>query len=158
MKLHDVTPALLRAHPLPDHADDGSKQHRGQVLLIAGSRSVPGAALLAGLSALRAGAGVLQIATCESVAGHVAVALPEAMVVGCSETPAGGIDPSNAERLFDLASRADAVLIGPGMIDDDAVGLLTAKMLGKVGESRIVLDAAAFTTPNLSHLTGRHTR
>jgi ADP-dependent NAD(P)H-hydrate dehydratase len=42
---------------------------------------VPGAALLAGLGALRSGAGVLQIATCKSIASHLGMAMPEAMVV-----------------------------------------------------------------------------
>jgi ADP-dependent NAD(P)H-hydrate dehydratase len=43
------------------------------VLIIAGSIEVPGAALLAGLGVLRAGAGILQIATCRSAALHLAM-------------------------------------------------------------------------------------
>src|SRR5947199_3610068 len=108
-----VTADFLRAHPLPRHEEGGDKQVRGRVLVIAGSVEVPGAALLAGLGALRAGAGVLQIATCRSAAPHLAIAMPEAKVVGCSETAAGGIDLSNAARLAEAASHCDAVLIGP---------------------------------------------
>ena len=53
-----LTPALLRAWPLPEPA--GSKYGRGQVVVVGGARSSPGAAILAGLSSLRVGAGRLQ--------------------------------------------------------------------------------------------------
>jgi ADP-dependent NAD(P)H-hydrate dehydratase len=141
-----VTPDFLRAHPLPRHDQQGDKQARGRVLVIAGSVEVPGAALLAGLGALRAGAGVLQIATCRSAAPHLAIAMPEAKVVGCSETPGGGIDPANAARLAELASHCNAVLIGPGMSDDAAVAALTSELLKRADTPVFVLDAAAFTT------------
>jgi hydroxyethylthiazole kinase-like uncharacterized protein yjeF len=116
--------------------------------VIAGSVEVPGAALLAGLGVLRAGAGVLQIATCESVAAHLAMAMPEAMVVGCRETPAGGIAPANASRLSELGSDCDAVLIGPGMTDESAVAELTSELLKRLESPVFVLDARAFATLN----------
>jgi ADP-dependent NAD(P)H-hydrate dehydratase len=141
-----VTPELLRAHPLPRHEHDGDKQARGRVLVIAGSAEVPGAALLTGLGALRAGAGVLQIATCRSAASHLGIAMPEAMVVGCRETPAGGIDPANAPRLTELGSGCDAVLIGPGMMDEAAVAELTSELLKRLKTPALVLDASAFAT------------
>jgi hydroxyethylthiazole kinase-like uncharacterized protein yjeF len=141
-----VTPELLRAHPLPRHEQEGDKQARGRVLVIAGSVEVPGAALLAGLGALRAGAGILQIATCGSAAPHLAMAMPEAMVAACRETPAGGIDPSNAPRLTELGSGCDAVLIGPGMMDNAAVAELTAELLKRLEGPVFVLDASAFAT------------
>ena len=55
-----VTPALLRAWPLPDGGS--GKDDRGSVLVIGGARKTPGAALLAGVAALRAGAGRLTLA------------------------------------------------------------------------------------------------
>ena len=64
------------------------------MLVIGGSVEVPGAALLAGIAALRAGAGKLQIATGRSVAPHLGLAVPEALVAGLPETEAGGLDPS----------------------------------------------------------------
>src|ERR1700712_5075910 len=132
MSLPEVTAKFLRANPLPDPDHEGDKQQRGRVLVIAGSVEIPGAALLAGLSVLRAGAGILQIATCRAVAPHLGLSMPEAMVIGCAETSSGGIDPSNATRLAELASGCDAILIGPGMMDDDAVGTLSARLLEEV--------------------------
>ena len=145
MRLPEVTADFLRANPLPAPARGGDKQERGRVLVIAGSVEVPGAALLAGLSALRAGAGILQIATCRSVAPHLGMAMPEAMVISCSETSSGEIDPSNATRLAGLASGCDAVLIGPGMMDDDAVGALISTLIEQTDGPAFVFDAAAFT-------------
>lgn len=145
MSLPEVTADFLRANPLPDPDHEGDKQQRGRVLVVAGSVEVPGAALLAGLSVLRAGAGILQIATCKSVAPHLGMAMPEAMVIGCAETSSGGIDPCSAPRLAELASGCDAILIGPGMMDDDAVGKLSYELMQRIDGPAFVLDAAAFT-------------
>ena len=73
--------AALDAMPLPP-IEAGDKDSHGQILIIAGSRSVPGAALLAAHGAMRAAAGKLQIATVSSVAPYLAVTMPEAMVLG----------------------------------------------------------------------------
>jgi ADP-dependent NAD(P)H-hydrate dehydratase len=135
----------LHFHPLPKH-QSGDKHSRGRVLVIAGHLDVPGAAVLAGLGALRAGAGVLRIATCRTNAPHIGAAMPEAMVVGCAETSAGEIAVRDAQRLVDLASSSDAVLIGPGMLDEASVGELCSKLLEEVDGPHFILDAAAFTS------------
>ena len=121
MSNRKIDAAYLSANPLPYPDEGGDKHSRGRVLIIAGSVEVPGAALLAGLGALRSGAGVLQMATCKSNAAHLGMAMPEAMIVGCRETASGEIDPLNSERLVDLANDADAVLLGPGLVDEAPV-------------------------------------
>jgi hydroxyethylthiazole kinase-like uncharacterized protein yjeF len=146
MNLQKIDAEFLRENPLPLPERKGDKQERGRVLIIAGSVEIPGAALLSALGALRAGAGILQIATCRSVAPQLGMAMPEAMVVGCPETPDGGIDPSAARHLVELASDCDAVLIGPGMINGPAVANLTRDLLHGGGRPAFVLDALAFTS------------
>ena len=146
MSVTEITREFLLAHPLPKPEKEGDKQARGRVLVIAGSVEIPGATLLAGLGSLRAGAGILQIATCRSTAGYLGLAMPEAMVIGCNETNAGGIDPASAERLIDLGSDCDAVLIGPGMTDPVAVAELTQTMLKRLEGPVLVLDALSFST------------
>ena len=138
-----VTAELLRGMPLPRHRDGEDKNQRGRVLVIGGSVEVPGGALLAGLAGLRAGAGKLQIATCRSVAPHLAVAVPEARVIGLEETPAGGISADETDRLAMHCSRCDAVLLGPGMMDGEAARRLTARLLDEATAACFVLDAAA---------------
>jgi ADP-dependent NAD(P)H-hydrate dehydratase len=138
-----LTAELLRGMPLPRLNEDSDKDERGRVLVIAGSREVPGGALLAGVAALRAGAGKLQIATAASIAPHVGLAVPEALVVGLPENATGGIAPDAAKLLSDRGQRCDAILLGPGMMDEVAVRDLTARLLNVVAGPPIVLDAAA---------------
>lgn len=143
--VHDVTEATLRNMPLPTHREGDDKDARGCVLVIAGSTEVPGGALLAGIGALRAGAGKLQIATCKSVAAGLALAIPEARVTGFAETNRGDIHPDAAVCLADRSSRCDAVLVGPGMLDDQTAACLTAGLLRRCQARPVpfVLDAAA---------------
>jgi len=138
-----VTADLLRTMPLP-RPREGSKDERGQVLVIAGSVEVPGAAVLAGTASLRAGAGKLQIATVKSVAGGLGLVVPEAMVIGLAEMADGGVDDAAAEsRLLSTARKARAVLIGPGMTEGRATTSLTAALCSGASSSSFVLDAAA---------------
>jgi len=138
-----LTDAVLRDWPLPAPAGHGDKDDRGRVLVIAGSREMPGAVILAATAALRAGAGKLTIATGASVASLVALATPEARVIPLCETPAGGIATSAADRVQALQCDFDAVLIGPGMLDERAVCEFVRALLPTLGFAKVVLDAAA---------------
>src|SRR5690242_19832159 len=84
--LQMITTALLRTRPLPQPDPNGDKNDRGSVLVIGGSREVPGALILAGTAALRAGAGRLRLATSRSVAPLVATAMLEARVIGVPDS------------------------------------------------------------------------
>jgi hydroxyethylthiazole kinase-like uncharacterized protein yjeF len=143
--MREVTLDYLRENPLPQPDEAGDKEGRGRVLVIGGSLEVPGAALLAGTAALRAGCGKLQIATCRSIAPHLGLALPEALVAGLPETAGGGIDPACAPDLAARAARCNAVLLGPGMMDEDAVAALVGELLVAVQGPAFVVDAGALT-------------
>ena len=120
-----VTPSLLRDWPLPSPGED--KYSRGAVLVIGGARATPGAALLAGTAALRAGAGKLTLAVAESVAVQVGVALPECGAVGLPETSDGSVRADGLERIARDLDKADVVLVGPGLDDP---GLATELLRG----------------------------
>jgi ADP-dependent NAD(P)H-hydrate dehydratase len=150
-----VDAALLATMPLPRHGADADKDDRGRVLVIGGSRAVPGALLLSGVAALRAGAGKLQLATVESAAVHIGVAVPEALVMALAETPGGDIAPGGAATVMDSLCRCDAVLIGPGMLDEPAATELTIEMLAADGPA-FVIDAGALC--NLKALAGAMAR
>ena len=134
---------LLREFRLPHHAEDADKNERGLALFIAGSRELSGAALLAGVSALRAGAGKLRIATSESIALGLGVAIPEARVIAFSEGEEGCIDPGAVEKLVQRCEGVDALTIGPGMQHGDALATLIETVLDGGGAYPLVLDAAA---------------
>lgn len=134
--------ALLGRFPLPCHPEDGDKEDRGRLLVVAGSRELPGAALLAGIASMRAGAGKLQIATAASVASALGVAMPEARVVACAETEKGCLAPEAVPRLLCLAEDAQATLVGCGLEYGPPLDLMLDALLGSGLETPLVLDAA----------------
>ena len=103
----------------PRHDDDDSKKDRGTILVVGGTSETPGAVLLSGLAALSVGAGRLRIATVASRVDVIAAQAPEARVISLPETSKGWLDGRAASRIGELASKADAVLIGPGTTEDD---------------------------------------
>ena len=141
----DVDTSLLRAWPLPVPSDDADKEDRGHVLVLGGSREMPGAVILAATAALRAGAGKLTIATGRSVAQLVALAIPESRVLGLAENEAGGFTVEAVAALDPLADKISAILIGPGMQDEAATARLVHALLPRLDgtDTKVLLDAEA---------------
>jgi len=151
-----VDEQVLRTWALPEPGS--SKDARGTILLVGGSTGVPGAMYLAGEAALRSGAGKLQVATTDSVARQLAVALPEALVRRTDEAESGDIATTAADDVVDLAAGAEAVLLGPGMMSPKDAEALLSRVLPRLDEQRVVVDAlgSAAVTANrecLRHLT-----
>ncbi|MCR5864189.1 MAG: NAD(P)H-hydrate dehydratase [Aquincola tertiaricarbonis] len=133
--------AALRAWPLPLPDEDGDKEQRGRVLVIAGGPEMPGAAVLSAVAAMRAGAGKLTIATAASVAAGVALAVPEARVLALPETAAGGLAAKGLALLEDILPSARAVLFGPGVQDEGAAVDFARGLLTRCRHTALVLDA-----------------
>jgi len=134
--------AWLAAHPLPVPSDDETKNSRGRVLSIGGSRTVPGALRLTGEAALRVGAGKVRLATIESAALSMGLLLPEAAVIGLPENGDGEI-ASLASAALDTIARVDTVLVGPGMTSRDAARRLVAAVAASLPDDAVlILDAA----------------
>jgi hydroxyethylthiazole kinase-like uncharacterized protein yjeF len=100
------------AMTFPPRAAEAHKGDFGHVLVIGGSRGKAGAAALAGLGALRAGAGLVTVACPASVQPTVAGFAPELMTEGLPETD-GAIASSPA--LARLVEGKDVVVLGPGL-------------------------------------------
>lgn len=140
-----VTPHVLEQWPLPEPS--GSKYSRGQALVVGGARSTPGGVLLAGQSALRTGAGRLSVAVAESVAQHVAVAMPECGATGLAEDGSGSVTGVGAgAALARELDRADALLLGPGLDDAEGTARLLTEVVRELPAGRpVVLDAYGVT-------------
>jgi hydroxyethylthiazole kinase-like uncharacterized protein yjeF len=134
-----LTPQLLRGMPLPE--PDGGKEQRGRVLVVGGSARVPGAIVLAGTAALRAGAGKLQLATAQEVAPALAVAVPEALVLGLPTGAQGDIARGSA-ALDTLLADCDAALVGCGMSPTPATAALVQRAINQA-PGVLVIDAGA---------------
>ncbi|MFG1841428.1 NAD(P)H-hydrate dehydratase [Micromonospora sp. NPDC049175] len=153
-----ITPGLLRDWALPVPA--GGKESRGTVLIVGGSRFTPGAVLLAGVAALRAGAGVLQLAVAESAAATLSIQVPEALVVGLPETSDGAVAADRDGQLDELVAQADVVALGPGLkAIDETNRLLSLVLEAARPQTSLVLDAYALGalshTPDLLVGSGR---
>lgn len=135
--------ALLGDFPLPHVPEDSGKEDRGRLLVIAGSGELAGAALLAGRAALRAGAGKLQIGTAQSNAAPLAVAVPEARVIGHAETDDGCIAEDGIPPLIRWARSAQTVVIGCGMQPGPPLERFLSALLRSSACCPLVLDAAA---------------
>ena len=139
IKPRPLTRAELGRHKLPP-VSEVDKNSRGHLLVIGGTREISGASRITAESALRAGAGKVTIATVTSIAAHVALAVPEAKVVGATEGRDGGFARSAVKKLAELAAECDATVAGPGMTPTPVAEKL-ASLLCEQGRP-LALDAA----------------
>lgn len=140
--VRDLTPALLRDWPLPSAGD--SKYSRGAVLVVGGAARTPGAAQLAGLAALRVGAGHLTLAVADAAAVPMAVATPEAGVIGLPQTAAGSVVGSDLSVLEDTLGSTDVAVLGPGLDEPEQTAELVRRAVPLLSdEAWLVLDAYA---------------
>ncbi len=134
-----LTPTGAAPQALDVAAD---KRARGVVLAVAGAAGTTGAASLAAGGALRAGAGLVSVATPERVRAEVAARVdPGVMVRGLPETPEGGVHAEAVHALPPLPSGAGAVVAGPGLGIGAGVHTLVSALRERA--ARLVLDADA---------------
>ena len=120
------------------------KYQQGHLLLICGSRRYGGSAILSGLGARGGGVGMLSIAVPSSLKSLLIGQLPEALVIGCSETASGAIAEIEG---IDL-SQYDAIVCGPGLTIE------AHHLIPKILESSlpVILDADALNSLALLNL------
>lgn len=111
------------------------KYRQGHLLLICGSRTYAGAAILSALGARSSGVGMLSVAVPESLKPLLSSHLPEALIVGCPENKEGAIAslPFSANDL----SQFDVVACGPGLTSN--AESVVIKVLQS--ECSLILDA-----------------
>ncbi len=119
---------------------DSNKGNYGHVLVVGGSLGKAGAAAMAGLATLRAGAGLSTVATAKSILGTVASFHPEVMTEPLPETDGGAISISARDRIEDLAEGKSVIAIGPGISRDPQTAELVRTLLAEL-QSAFVVDA-----------------
>lgn len=120
---------------LPERRPDGNKGTFGKVLLIAGSRDMCGACILAGSSIFKAGAGMVKIIAPECNREILQSSLPEAMLYSYEDMP----KPDQLQKDLEWA---DVAVIGPGIGIGAAARFMTRYCLER-SEIPMVLDADA---------------
>jgi ADP-dependent NAD(P)H-hydrate dehydratase / NAD(P)H-hydrate epimerase len=107
-----TAPSAIATLPL-SRPPSTHKYKMGHLLLICGSRRYAGGALLTGLGARASGVGMLSIAVPESLKSSLSAQLPDALIIGCPETPNGAI--AQLPIPPSLHSTFNAIACGPGL-------------------------------------------
>jgi NAD(P)H-hydrate epimerase len=125
------------------------KSKRGHALVIAGSGSYSGAAVLAGNAAMRAGVGLVTIVTPRSSKDSVVSRiLPEVMVRGVAETDGGAISEIAFSEISDLLGKIDSIAIGCGLSQGESTRDFVKKVVENRGQPTIIdADALNLLSP-----------
>ena len=125
-------------------AADSNKGNYGHVLVVAGGRGKTGAAAMAGVAALRAGAGLSTVASAQSAITAIASYSPEIMTEPLPETASGTIALSAADRavLGAIAANKNVIAIGPGIGSHPETVQFVQRIVNEF-EQPIVVDADA---------------
>ena len=146
----DVEPSLVWTDApslqgrVPRTEEPAHKYSAGALLVVAGSRATTGAPVMVVAGAQRTGCGIVFLATSESSAPTVDLALTEALVYGVAEDDEGFMAPEALEGILGLAGRSSAVAVGPGMGTGERGRALVEGVLRGV-EVPVLLDADAVT-------------
>ena len=131
----------MPSRPLSSH-----KGSYGRVLVVAGSTGMTGAAALASEAALRAGAGLVSLATPKHLNPILEGLLPEVMTLPLPETDAGSLAASTTSTILEFAEKTKSILaIGPGLSQHPETVALVHQLIRENRESglalRMVIDA-----------------
>lgn len=139
---------------LPLRPCDAHKGSFGRVLIVAGSRGMSGAACLAGLGALRGGAGLVDVAAAEGVAPVIAAAEPSYLTIPLAEDDAGRICFDALSKIETAVGNSTAVAVGPGCGQSEDLDRLICELFTQVDKPMVVdadaLNALAKTPDVLS--------
>jgi NAD(P)H-hydrate epimerase len=140
---HHPPPETLATVPrLPPRAVDANKGSFGRVLVVAGSRSMSGAAVLCGSAALRGGAGLVRVAVPAGIGPIVAAGNPCYMTAPLAEDGEGRISAGAVDDLLDLVRANTVAALGPGLGRSPELTEVLQKVVVETG-TPLVLDADA---------------
>jgi NAD(P)H-hydrate epimerase len=128
------------AAAFPPRPASAHKGDFGHVLVVAGSVGKTGAAVLAATGALRAGAGLVTVATPSSGLASVAGGRAEIMTEPLPETSKGGASREGLDRILGLAGERDSVVLGPGLGQDPSTRALVRELVRRC-PGPLVVDA-----------------
>ncbi len=112
------------------------KYEAGHVVALAGSPSMPGAAILASKAAMRGGAGILHLLHPKGMEGELGQLSPEIIRIGCEK--------NDVDFVLSWLNRASACLIGPGIGRESGMADFLGKILRGI-EKPVVIDADALS-------------
>lgn len=131
---------VLTLPVLAPRPSDSNKATFGRVLIVGGSAGMSGAAVLCASAALRAGAGLVTLATPQYIWSIVAAANPCYLTMPLPDDDDGRLSSGAEPWVLELADTQDVVAIGPGLGRSEALTSLVSNVLAHV-QIPVVLDA-----------------
>jgi NAD(P)H-hydrate epimerase len=117
------------------------KNSVGRVLVIAGSKGMTGAAVLAASSALRSGSGIVTLLSPESLNNIYEVKLTEVMTYPLPDGDKGFFDSRNIQDALELCEKYEVIAIGPGLGRQPETIEFIRGLLTGICKRAVVLDA-----------------
>jgi NAD(P)H-hydrate epimerase len=127
---------------LPPRAADAHKGTFGTALIVGGSRGMTGAVTIAGMAALRGGAGLVRLAVAAGCLDVVAGFEPSYMTAALPEDNTGRISARAYARIVKLAESATVVACGPGLGRSPGLEQLVVRLYREMAKP-MVIDADA---------------
>ncbi|HAG12638.1 MAG TPA: bifunctional ADP-dependent NAD(P)H-hydrate dehydratase/NAD(P)H-hydrate epimerase [Ruminococcus sp.] len=125
---------------LPNRPANSHKGNFGRILFVCGSRSMPGAAVLAVQAALRCGVGTCVLASEPDACRNVIAHAPESMLLPLPTDPDGYLTQQSAAAILKSAESASCVVIGCGLGQTEGVRQLVLSLIPQLN-CPIILDA-----------------
>jgi ADP-dependent NAD(P)H-hydrate dehydratase len=151
-------PSQLPLPKLPPRAPDAYKGNFGLALLVGGSRGMTGAVTLAGMAALRGGAGLVRLAVPEPCQNTVAGFEPSYMTVALPADAAGRLAAAAYDEIVTLSEPATVVACGPGLGRSPQLNQLVARLYRELPKPMVVdadgLSALSATPDAVAHPGG----
>src|SRR6476660_2044656 len=126
--------------PLPKLAPRSSESHKGNfghALLVGGSRGMSGAISLAGMAALRSGAGLVTVATSEACLDVVAGLEASYMTAPLACDDQGRLSEAAHRRIVELAAKCTSLGCGPGMQLTEGVDNLVGRLYVEIAQPMV---------------------
>lgn len=125
---------------LPERRAESHKGDFGLALVVGGSGGMSGAVALAGMAALRGGAGLVRLAVPEAILATVAAFEPSYMTTPLPADRQGRIGLAACQRILAAAEGATVVALGPGLGRSPGLTSLVCRLYGELPRT-MVIDA-----------------
>lgn len=120
---------------------DSHKRDFGHIFMLAGSRNMPGAAILCARAAMRSGAGLVTVGLPKDLSMAIPKKIFEAMTKSLPQTKDGSIGLGAYNQIKKFLSKVDVLVIGPGLSQNSSTKQLVKKLVFSENTLPSVIDA-----------------
>ncbi len=125
---------------MPIRKDNSNKGDYGKIFIIAGSTGMAGAAVLASLSALNSGSGLVKVGVPQTINSIVQMKLTEVITIPLADEGNGVLAYSSMDKIIQTMEKADVLVVGPGLSINGDIRAILEEILKK-SKNPVIIDA-----------------